>query len=89
MRIFSFGLASVVGFVLLLPVAQADTFRCAGHIIEQNMSQEKLLEYCGQPDETDNQAEIAWTYLRAAGSLDVVVYFYNNGNIERIETVGE
>jgi hypothetical protein len=77
------------GLALLMPAAYADTFRCEGEIIEQGMTQEQLLEYCGQPDEMSNQAEIAWTYSGAAGSLDAVVYFYNNGKIERIETVSE
>jgi hypothetical protein len=89
MRIFKYGLASVVGAVMLSPAAQADTFRCAGQIIEQNMSQEEVVEYCGQPDETNNQTRISWTYKQQAGSQDVVVYFYNNGDVEEIETVPE
>jgi hypothetical protein len=72
---------------LFLPMAaQADTFRCDGQIIEQGMNQDQVLQYCGQPDETNNQVRISWTYKRQAGEMDIVIYFYANGDIEEIES---
>jgi hypothetical protein len=69
-----------------LPV-YADTFRCAGHIIEDGMSRDEVLEYCGTPAEENHQVVNTWTYARDSGQLSVVVYFYANGNVEKIESV--
>jgi len=72
---------------LFLPMAaQADTFRCDGQIIEKGMNQDQVLQYCGQPDETNNQVRISWTYKRQAGGMDIVIYFYANGDIEEIDS---
>ena len=75
----------IVGLFLTL-VAQADTFRCAGKIIERGMSQDEVLQHCGQPDATDNQVRISWTYNDQPGGVDIVVYFYANGDVEAIES---
>jgi len=72
--------------VFCLP-ANADTFRCAGHIIETGMSQTEVLEHCGQPDARGTEVHNTWTYKAAAGHRDIMVYFYANGHIEQIETV--
>jgi len=66
--------------------AIADSLRCAGHIIDHGMTQDEVLEYCGPPDETSNQAEISWTYLQPGHQMKHVVYFYNNGKVERTES---
>jgi hypothetical protein len=72
---------------LFLPMAaQADTFRCDGQIIEKGMNQDQVLQYCGQPDERNNQVRISWTYKRQAGGMDIVIYFYANGDIEEIDS---
>jgi len=76
----------VLGLVLSLS-ARADTFRCAGHIIEEGMSQDEVLQHCGQPDEMNNQVHITWTYKQHEGGMDIVVYFYANGDIEQIRSV--
>ncbi|MCP4277434.1 MAG: DUF2845 domain-containing protein [Gammaproteobacteria bacterium] len=68
-------------------VAHADTFRCAGHIIEDGMSRGEVLQHCGSPNEENHQTVNTWTYERNAGKLDIVIYFYSNGNIEKIESV--
>ncbi len=78
--------AIVLGLVLSLS-ARADTFRCAGHIIEEGMSQDEVLQHCGQPDEMNNQVHITWTYKQHEGGMDIVVYFYANGDIEQIRSV--
>lgn len=75
----------VVGLILSLS-ANADSFRCEGQIIEQGMSQDDVLQYCGQPDSTNNEVRISWTYKRQAGEMDIVIYFYANGDIEQIES---
>ena len=75
-----------LGLLVSLP-AFADTFRCAGHIIEAGMSRDEVLEHCGSPAEENHQTVNAWTYIRENGQLDVVVYFYANGNVEKIESV--
>jgi len=75
----------ILGLFWTLAV-QADTFRCAGHIIERGMSQDEVLQHCGQPDATDNQVRISWTYNDQPGGVDVVVYFYANGDVEAIES---
>ena len=67
--------------------AYADTFRCAGHIIEDGMSRDEVLEFCGAPAEENHQVVNTWTYARGSGQLSVIVYFYANGNIEKIESV--
>ena len=75
----------ILGLFLAL-VARADTFRCEGHIIEQGTPQDEVLQYCGQPDATDNQVRISWTYNDQPGGVDIVVYFYANGHVEAIES---
>jgi hypothetical protein len=78
--------AIVLGLVLSLS-ARADTFRCDGHIIEEGMSQDEVLKHCGQPDEMNNQVHITWTYKQPEGRMDIVIYFYANGNIEQIRSM--
>ena len=78
--------ALITCIVLMLP-AYADTFRCAGHIIEEGMSRDKVLEYCGPPAEENHQTVNTWTYTRNNGQLSVIVYFYSNGNVEQIKSV--
>jgi hypothetical protein len=73
--------------LLLALTAQADKLRCEGKIIEPGMSQDEVLKYCGQPDATDNQVRISWTYNNREGGVNVVVYFYANGDVEAIESV--
>jgi len=63
--------------------------RCSGHIVERGMTREQVLEYCGQPDQTDNMSELAWTYRNPGHQMKHVVYFYNNGNVERVESVSQ
>jgi hypothetical protein len=77
--------AILIGTVLSLP-ASADTFRCGGTIIEAGMSQDEVLEHCGSPDERNQQTHNYWVYHRGSGQLNVSVYFYANGNVERIES---
>ena len=67
--------------------ATAETFRCSGHIVETGMSQDEVLEHCGPPDTSSNQTRISWTYKEYAGGMDIVVYFYANGDVESIESV--
>ena len=50
---------AVLGLILSVS-AHADTFRCDGHIIEKGMSQDEVLQHCGQPDEMNNQVHITW-----------------------------
>jgi len=71
----------------LAPVAMGDSFRCNGHIIEEDMTRQQVLEYCGPPDEQNNQTSNTWTYKRNNGSMSIVVYFYANDNVEMIESV--
>ena len=80
--------ATILASVLLVfwAPANADNFRCAGHIIEKGMSQAEILEHCGQPDARGTEVHNTWTYKAAAGHRDIVVYFYANGNIEQIRT---
>ena len=78
--------AIVLGLILSLS-ARADTFRCDGHIIEDGLSQDEVLQHCGQPDEMNNQVHITWTYKRPEGGMDIVIYFYANGHIEQIKSV--
>ena len=80
--------ATIIASVLLViwAPANADNFRCAGHIIEKGMTQNELLEHCGQPDARGTEVHNTWTYKAAAGHRDIVVYFYANGHIEQIET---
>ena len=85
MRVASKYSGLILGLFLAL-VAQADTFRCEGHIIERGMSQDEVLQHCGQPDATDNQVRISWTYNDQPGGVDIVVYFYANGDVEAIES---
>ena len=67
---------TVLMLSLLLPLAaQADTFRCEGQIIEKGMNQDQVLQYCGQPDETNDQVRISWTYKRQMGAMNIVIYF--------------
>jgi hypothetical protein len=35
----------------------------------------------------NNQVHITWTYKQAEGRMDIVIYFYANGNIEQIKSV--
>jgi len=79
--------AVLIACIVLTPPVYADTFRCAGHIIEQGMSRDEVLEYCGAPAEENHQVVNTWTYARNSGQLSVVVFFYSNGNIEKIESV--
>ena len=66
--------------------ASAETVRCSGHIIEQNMPKSELLEHCGSPDSESDQVTRTWVYNNLDGQK-VVIYFYDNDDIERIETV--
>jgi hypothetical protein len=80
--------ATILASVLLVfwTPANADNFRCAGHIIEKGMDQSELLEHCGEPDARNTEFHNTWTYKAAAGHRDIVVYFYANGHIEQIRT---
>ncbi len=80
--------AIVLGLILSLS-ARADIFRCDGHIIEDGMSQDEVLQYCGQPDEMNNQVHITWVYKQHEGGMDIVIYFYANGDIEQIKSLRE
>ena len=86
MRVVSRYSVLMVGLILSQS-AIADTFRCEGKIIEQGMTQDEVLQYCGQPDAMNNEVHITWTYKQHAGGMDIVVYFYANGDIERIESL--
>jgi hypothetical protein len=72
--------------LLLATTANAETMRCAGHIIEKGMPRDEVSQYCGPPDEQSTQGEISWSYLNAGHQMKHVVYFYNNGKVERIES---
>ena len=73
--------------VLVLPVvAQAETMRCEGHIIEEGMTRDQVLEHCGPPEAENLVNENSWTYSRGSGNLKVHVFFYANGKVERIES---
>ena len=52
------------------------------------MHQNEVSEHCGPADSINTQTHNYWVYEKAAGHLDVYVYFYNNGDIEKIETAG-
>jgi len=85
MRLISKYAVLMLGLLAAL-VVKAETFRCGGKIIEQGMSQDEVVQYCGQPDATDNQVRISWTYNNQPGGVDIVVYFYTNGDVEAIES---
>jgi hypothetical protein len=72
--------------LLLAATASAETMRCAGHIIEKGMTRDEVSQYCGPPDEQSTQGEISWSYLNAGHQMKHIVYFYNNGKVERIES---
>jgi hypothetical protein len=72
--------------LLLATAASAETMRCAGHIIEKGMTRDDVSQYCGPPDEQSTQGEISWSYLNAGHQMKHVIYFYNNGKVERIES---
>lgn len=85
MRITS---ASLV-FLLALLVgtnAQAETFRCNGEIIEEGMTQDQVRAECGSPDEIVTQTHHYWVYKRDPDDMDIRVYFYNNGDVEKIDS---
>jgi len=86
MRIASKLLVLMTGLIVSLG-AYAETFRCDGHIIERGMSQEDVLQHCGEPDVRSNQTRISWTYTQEVGRMDIVLYFYANGDVEAIESV--
>jgi len=76
----------LTGAILSLP-AYAETFRCSGQIIESGTSQDQVRQLCGQPDAENTQTTYYWVYKHHSGNHDVRVYFYANGNVERIESV--
>ena len=76
----------LIATVLSLP-ASAETFRCNGKIIESGTSQDQVRQLCGQPDTENTQTSYYWVYKHHSGNYDVRVYFYANGNVERIESV--
>jgi hypothetical protein len=77
---------AVLGLMLSFS-ANAEKFRCDGHIIEAGMSQDEVLQHCGQPDEMNNQVHITWTYKQHEGGMDIIVSFYANGDVVEIESV--
>lgn len=79
-------LATLLGALLLSTTVRAETMRCSGHIIERGMTQDEVMQHCGSPDEQSAQGEISWSYLNAGHQMKHVVYFYNNGKVERIES---
>jgi hypothetical protein len=83
-------MACILGLPALFyaPALLAETFRCEGVIIEKGMHQNEVSEHCGPADSINTQNHNYWVYEKAAGHLDVYVYFYNNGDIEKIETAG-
>jgi hypothetical protein len=82
------GLACLLGLMVSLPVA-AETFRCKGKIIDEGMNQDDVLELCGPPTETGAHNVNSWTYKNDSNRLDIVIIFYANGEIERIDAVSE
>jgi len=76
-----------LSFALLSFSAVAETFRCNGEIISEGMTQEQVRSKCGQPDEIMTQTHYYWVYKRDGGDLDVRVYFYANGEVEKIDSV--
>jgi len=75
----------VVAFTLpASSIAQNQTFRCGETIIENGDPNEKLLEHCGEPTYKN---ESTWTYERE-GQFNVVVTFYDDGTVSRIQDGG-
>ena len=77
----------LIGVLFFGSPASAESLRCDGHIIEMGTPQEEVLQHCGQPDETNNEVHRTWTYRQHHGGKDVIIYFYANGDVERIESV--
>ncbi len=50
------------------------------------MPKSELLTHCGPPDSESDQVNRTWVYNNLGGQK-VVIYFYANDDIERIETV--
>ena len=75
----------LIATLLSLP-ANAETFRCDGKIIEEGMTQEEVLEHCGPPERKNYQTHYYWVYDQGAGRLKKLVYFYANGEVEKIES---
>ena len=64
----------------------AEKFRCNGHIIESGMTDEDVLKHCGQPDARSNEVHITWVYRDQPGGVNVTIFFYANGVVEKIES---
>jgi len=50
------------------------TMRCSGHIIDQGMTKEKIVEHCGQPTST-NPANSYWYYDHGYAILVTRIFF--------------
>ena len=70
--------------------ALAEVVRCQGQLVDESMNESELLALCGPPDSKNLQDGIAWTYKGGNpyldSQLDVVIRFYNNGDILEIDT---
>lgn len=82
-------LSTALSLALLSLNAGAETFRCNGNIISEGMTREQVRSECGQPDEIVTQTHYYWVYMRDGGDLDVRVYFYANGEVEKIDSLRE
>ncbi|MGI9290984.1 MAG: DUF2845 domain-containing protein [Gammaproteobacteria bacterium] len=78
-----------LSITLITVSAHAETFRCNGSIISEGMTREQVRSECGSPDEVVTQTHYYWVYKRDGGDLDVRVYFYANGEVEKIDSFRE
>jgi len=60
--------------------AHADSFYCGENLIEEGMSQDKVVQLCGEPSSRDGNN---WIYDRSPEKFKVRIYF------EADETVGD
>ena len=87
MRGMSRGVLAIPALLMICTGAVAETFRCDGHIIERGMNSSEVRKHCGPPDAENLIDGRSWSYNRGTTGMTIVVHFYANGDVERIESV--
>jgi hypothetical protein len=62
--------------------AHADTFYCGEKLIEEGMTQDQVIQFCGEPA---SRSGYNWTYDRGPEEFSVLVYFEPDGTVGNIE----
>ena len=68
--------------VFFSSTAFSDSGRCGSHVIDEGMQKSQVLAYCGEPTFVSG---MKWTYERGKDQFTMIVRFYSDDTVDRVE----